>query len=412
VSELAAALARALDGAAIEELQRLSGGASRETWGFTADGRALVLRRDPPGRPGEAGGMAREAAALRTAHAAGLAVPELVFADPDGSVLGTPGLVMERVAGETIARRILREQSFAAARAALTGQLAAFAAGLHALPVPSGFPAPEPIAELRGMYAQFGWPSPTFDFAFAWLASAAPSHRPPALVHGDLRLGNVVVDPTGLRAVLDWELAHAGDPASDLGWLCVRAWRFGSALPAAGVGTYDELLAGYRAAGGGHVSVEELRWWEVWGTLRWGLICMRQARGHLSGGVRSVELAAIGRRACETEWDLLLLLAPAAAAAARSVAARSGAPPAASPYGRPTAAELLDAVRDYLTDEALPATSGPTSFHARVAANALAVVARELAADPPPVITDPADPDQLARNVAAKLAVANPKYFG
>ena len=207
--------------------------------------------------------------------------------------------------------------------------------------------------------------------------------------------------------MLDWELGHAGSPAEDLGWLCVKAWRFGVEPAVAGIGSREELLAAYRSAGGADIGLAELRWWEILGTLRWGVICLSQAQAHLSGAHRSVELAAIGRRVSEQEWDLLLLLDPDAAAAAAARRPRPSGAAAASPapYGRPTASELLEAVREYLTDSVLPGTSGQLAFHARVAANALAIVARENELG---VVTPGAD---LAAAVAARLAVANPKYF-
>ena len=409
---VAAALEPIAGPVSIDGLTRLSGGASRETWAFdaiAADGTRseLVLRRDPPGRPGEPGAMGREATAIRAAAAAGLAVPEVLVVAEDPAVFGTAGMVMRRIAGQTIARRILRDDDFAAARAKLTGQLGQFAAGLHALAVPAGFPAPDPLASLRDSLAGFDSVSPVFELALSELERARPAPRRPVLAHGDLRLGNLIVSDTGLAAVLDWELCHAGDPAEDLGWLCVKAWRFGAPAPVAGVGRREELLAAYSEAGGADIGLDELRWWEILGTLRWGVICMTQAQAHLSGAYRSVELAAIGRRVAEQEWDLLLLLQPEeAAAAARRRPQPSGTGVAApAPYGRPTASELLEAVREYLTGSVMTSTSGQLAFHARVAANALAVVAREVELGPP------AADAGLADAVAGRLAVANPRYF-
>ncbi len=408
---LASSLRPSIGPVSVEGLTRLSGGASKETWAFdavAADGTrtGLILRRDPPGRPGEPGALDREAAALGLAHDAGLPVPEVLLHSA-GPALGTAGMVMQRVEGETIARKILRDDAYAQARKVLPGQLGQFAARLHALELPAALPQPDPVATLRQQLDSFGQPSEVFGLALAELERQQPPAREPVIVHGDFRLGNLIAGPEGLRAVLDWELTHAGSPAEDLGWLCVKAWRFGVEPPVAGMGSRDELLAAYRAAGGAGISLAELHWWEILGTLRWGVICLSQAFAHLSGAHRSVELAAIGRRVCEQEWDLLLLLDPDAAAAAAGARPRPSGAPAASPamFGRPTASELLDAVREYLTGSVLPGTSGQLAFHARVAANALAIVARELELG-----AFPADVD-LAGAVAARLAVANPKYF-
>jgi aminoglycoside phosphotransferase (APT) family kinase protein len=405
--------------ASIEGLTRLTGGASKETWSFdavSADGTRteLILRRDPPGRPAAFGTVDREATAITLAHDAGLPVPELLLCS-DGPGLGTAGMVMRRVAGETIARRILRDAQYAPARVALAGQLAQFAADLHRLDRPAWLPAPEPLAGLREALDTFSQPgadqrSEVFELALSWLAAHPPPDRDPVLVHGDFRLGNLVVGPDGLRAVLDWELTHLGNPAEDLGWLCVKAWRFGAAGPAAGLASREELLAAYAAAGGAEIGLDELAWWEILGTLRWGIICLTQAWAHLSGAHRSVELAAIGRRVCEQEWDLLLLLEPeaAAAAAARRPRLSGAAATAPAPYGRPTASELIEAVREFLTSAVMPGTSGQLAFHARVAANVLSIVGRELELGQVPAGSATGG---LADAVAAQLAVANPGYF-
>jgi len=306
-ADLAAALSAQLDGASIDDLQRLSGGASRETWKFTADGRPLILQRQ---RSGDIRNMATEFAALRAARAVGVPVAEVIVASSDSTELGAGFMVLTHVPGETIARKILRDDEFATARQNLTRDCAAALARLHTID-PAAVPGvveTDQIAQYRTVLDTFGEPHPTFELAFRWL----DEHRPPkgaiGVVHGDFRLGNLMVDGDGLAAVLDWELVHLGDPMEDLGWLCVKAWRFGSSKPVAGVGDYSELTDAYAQSAGHAVDVDVVRWWEVLGTLKWGIMCMMQANSHLSGAVRSHELAAIGRRVCENEHDLFLAL--------------------------------------------------------------------------------------------------------
>ena len=184
-------------------------------------------------------------------------------------------------------------------------------------------------------------------------------------------MGNVIVDGDGLAAVIDWELVHLGDPVEDLAWLCVKAWRFGEPLEVGGVGTVDQLIDAYEAAGGRPVDRDAFHWWLVQKTLQWGIGCMGQAWAHLSGAIRSHELAAIGRRVAEQEWDLIELLAPDEWAAAAAEPLPAELPDDPGLHGRPTAREMLDAVRGYLTDDVMPDTTGRLSFHARVAANML-----------------------------------------
>ena len=403
-------LARALGGARIDGLTRLSGGASRETWAFTADGRELILRRDPPGRPGMPGSMRREADAMRACVRAGLRAPEVLL-DDDGTLLGTAGLIMSKVPGETLARRILRDDEYAKAREVLVGQLGEFLAGFHALD-PADVPGAEETDELTRYWTSYeGVPdrSPTFEKAYAWLVENRPPRTATTLVHGDLRMGNVIVDEQGLAAVIDWELVHLGDPIEDLAWLCVKAWRFGEPLEVGGVGTVDQLIESYEAAGGRAVDRDVFRWWLVQKTLQWGIGCMGQAWAHLSGAIRSHEHAAIGRRVAEQEWDLIELLAPSEWAAARAEGAQAELPDDPGLHGRPTAREMLDAVRGFLTEDVMPNTTGRLSFHARVAANMLGIIERELAQ--PGELRSGDDWATLARNVRDRLAVANPRHL-
>ena len=296
-------------------LHHLTGGASRETWSFEvvdSDGsrRPLILRRDPPGteRPG---GMANEAAALRAAAGAGVPEPALLVHRDDSSALDAPFMIMERVEGETIARRILREPEYERARGFLAYQCGEVLARIHSIDR-SEIPGLEETDTLAGCAATLealDEPHPVLELGLRWLrANRPPGARPHSVVHGDFRNGNLIIGPDGIRAVLDWEIVHWGDPVEDLGWMCVKAWRFRAPAPVGGFGPYEQLLEGYAAGGGRPVDLATVRWWETLGTLRWGLGCIGQARRHLDGSVRSVELAAIGRRACEQEWDLLKLI--------------------------------------------------------------------------------------------------------
>ena len=189
--------------------------------------------------------------------------------------------------------------------------------GLTALPAPP--PGASPAAFELDRYEQIFRaialePHPAFELAFRWLrrhpvvlaAKAAAARR--TLVHGDFRMGNVLFGPEGLRLMLDWELAHVGDPMEDMGLICVRSWRFGGPKPVGGIGEREPFFAAYEAAGGARSIPERVRFWEVFGNLRWGIICLSQARAYLDGISKSVELASIGRRSAETEWELLTLI--------------------------------------------------------------------------------------------------------
>jgi aminoglycoside phosphotransferase (APT) family kinase protein len=428
----------------VPDVRRLTGGASRETWSFTAfaghaEPRRLVLRRDPPGedRAEWKGGMALEARAIAAAARAGVAVPPLVDAGTDPAVVGAPYLIMEHVDGETIARKLLREPRYERARAGLAAELGRTLARIHAIEpdaVP-GLPAAEPLERLRAAYDELGEPLPTVEIALKWLERHRPDDVAPTVVHGDFRTGNLIIDPAGLRAVLDWERVHRGDPREDLGWLCVKCWRFGSPHPAGGFGSVAELLGGYAEVAGTRPDPEAVRWWQIYGTADWAVGCRMMAERHLSGQTPSVELAAIGRRVCEQEHDVLLALG---LPAGPPETVDAGAP-GSDLHGRPTAAELVAAVAMFLREDVMAATDGRLNFLARVAANTLDGVERELRlgpvqeqrhrerlaafgqADQAALAAairagklDPDDPALLAAVRAAvtdRVAVANPRYL-
>jgi aminoglycoside phosphotransferase (APT) family kinase protein len=301
---------------------KLSGGASQETWSFDIvhpDGKVgAILRRAPQGygaAPTRAAGLDAEARLMQLAHEAGVPSPRVMHVLEPEDGLGA-GFIMARIEGETIARKILRDDTFANARPLLAHQLGKVAAGIHGLPR-SELPklremsAAKEIAEIGREYRGFNWPRPVFELALRWLSDHDPGPSDEVtLVHGDFRHGNLIIGPDGVRAVLDWELAHLGDPMEDLGWICVNSWRFGEIdKPVGGFGSREDLFAGYEAAGR-KADPARVKFWEVMGTLRWGVMCCGMMQRFRIGPDHSMERAMIGRRASETEIDLLRLLAP------------------------------------------------------------------------------------------------------
>jgi aminoglycoside phosphotransferase (APT) family kinase protein len=435
-AELEKALAEALHSAGagpvvIGDLRRLSGGASRETWSFTAitgtDRLRLVLQRVRGGLTMAGPSIAAEDALIAAAEHAGVPVPPTVVgAAGCADALGAARISLQ-VDGEALGPRIVRRDEFAAARAALPAQCGRALAAIHSID-PTDIPGlveVDVLSRLREGLDLVEEHRPAFELGLRWLHEHRPPPRPVRVVHGDFRVGNLLVDETGLQAVLDWELAHLGDPLEDLGWLCVRAWRFGGAGEVGGVGPLEDLLDAYAAATGEPVSADDVRWWIVAGTLTWGLICAVQARRHLDGHVRSVELATIGRRVCETEYDLLDLIG----IPTDGVGSDAEQPTAPDDrHGRPTAAELVEAVREHLAEVVAPELEGAAAFQLKVAGNALGIVERELRSQPTSVldasmegalasaIRNGAELEddvvaELRKAVVDRLRVANPKWL-
>jgi len=316
---LSAALAEPFPGLrAIENMTRLTGGASRETWAFDAvtdDGAEPLILRRLPGGSGDQGLRPDQEAALHQAATDGgvpVAGVHHVFSADD--VLGD-GFVMAQLSGETIARKILRDDAYTLARRALPRHCGVALADLHAVdpdPLLDLLPRRGPLDELaryREIHDSFSEAHPVFEAAFRWLYAYVPETEEMTIVHGDFRIGNLMIDAEGLVAVLDWELAQIGDPMMDLSWISVPSWRFGRLdQPVGGFADRETLFAAYEAASSTAVDPDRVRWWEIFGTLKWGIMCQMLSHDHLRGEVRSVERAAIGRRVSETELDLLMYL--------------------------------------------------------------------------------------------------------
>jgi aminoglycoside phosphotransferase (APT) family kinase protein len=409
-------------GASVQSLRLVPGGASKEAWAVDTGGDRLIVRR-------AAGGvihqdtlsLEHEFAVLEAAFEAGVKVPRPVAYL--GLVGGREAFAMERVEGETIGRRIVK-----APPPGLETQLADELAKIHAIP-PSRVPfleAADPIERLRRELDEVGEPHPAIEYGLWWLDARRPDPWPQVVTHGDFRIGNVVVDAGGLVALLDWEFARLADPRDDLSWPLVRAWRFGiDGLRLGGIGRVEPYLTCYRERTGLDVSVDDLYWWEVLGNAKWAVGALTQSRRHLNGLERSVELAVLGRLACEMEYELLDLIEQREDGHAGEAGIASGRRRKRAPrtHDRPTPAELAEATREFLESEILPTLSDHRlRFRALVAINGLGILQRELesgedagpdaeelvrrirAGDPPPL-------DILKEHVAAKLRVANPRYL-
>ena len=308
---------------AVEGLRRLSGGANMETWSFdwrSDDGvRPLILRRMPASAGADAVSVGTidlptEAGLLTLARRHRVSVPEVVRVLAPEHGLGT-GYIMSRERGEALPFRILGDERFASARRALARQCGETLGRIHQIPLdalPAGLrdlSPEEDFERLQALLDRFGNPSPVHQLGLNWLRENHPPGSRRCLVHGDFRNGNLLVDEQGLVAVLDWELAHVGEPAEDLGYICGNVWRFGrSDRPVGGFGTYEDLLAGYAAVTGDAPSLEEVRYWEVYTALGWGIVCLTMVDMYRSGQDPSLERAAVGRRMSESEIDLLVLL--------------------------------------------------------------------------------------------------------
>ena len=282
----------------------LAGGASKEAWAVDlADGTELLVRRASVGViHRDTLTLEQEFQVLEAAVAAGVAAPRPV--QYLGDVDGHEAFAMERVRGETIGRRIVRDPP-----AGLPVQLAEQLARIHSIEPLDFLPRGDAIARFYDELDSVGEPHPAIEYGLAWVRERLKAPDAPTFCHGDFRVGNFAVDADGLVSVLDWEFAHVGDPVGDVAWPIVRAWRFGAnERRLGGVGEVEPYLERYNELTGRGVTLEELDVWEVFGNVKWAIGCLTQCRRHLNGQDRSVEYAVLGRMAAEMEYELLDLI--------------------------------------------------------------------------------------------------------
>jgi aminoglycoside phosphotransferase (APT) family kinase protein len=255
---------------------------------------------------------------IQLAERHGVPVAHIVGATTDPSYVEGPFFITKRVEGESIPRRIMRLIAERDLGQTMARQCGAAMSALHHAPV-SEAPAamvgvarsgPEDALEKLDLaMSDLLQPSPVFALAFRWLERHLPAAPvPTTIIHGDFRVGNMIVGEDGLRAVLDWEGTRMGDPMEDVAWISVRMWRFGNDdLEVGGFAQRDDLEAAYRDAGG-DFDGERYDWWQIQGTARWGVGLSHQAMAHLDGSVPNIVMAASGRRVAEQEYDVLTFL--------------------------------------------------------------------------------------------------------
>ena len=319
--ELASALSKKLLEVGIEgkvsNLEPLTGGASKEIWKFEVSNAKqstkMILRRGSGIEGPLAIKTADEARIQKEVIKVGAPVPIILAVSKNDEELGD-SYIMHFVEGESIARKILRDKEYKKALPILAYQCGEAIAKIHNVDI-NNFsflpkkPAEDQLEDLYSTYRSFEQPSPVFEYAYLWLKEQDFGNFQESLVHGDFRLGNIIVNAEGLQSIIDWELAHIGNPLQDLGWVCGNSWRFGkNDKVVGGFGEIEDLLEGYNSISKLKVDKEMVMCWQVFGTFRWGVICLIQAYAHLNGTINSVEKAAIGRRVSETEIDIVDLL--------------------------------------------------------------------------------------------------------
>jgi len=369
--------------AQVRNISRLSGGAIQENWHLLLDidggdwpgSHDLVLRKDAPSGVSVSHGRAEEFALLKTAHKAGVAVPTPCVLCEDTDVLGTPFFLMHRAEGSAAGHRLAK----AGDNPELVKDLGRNLARIHAvadepsiafLDKPAGPPAESLIAGMRADLDALPDPHPVLEWGLSWLAANAPAPATTVLCHRDYRTGNYMVADGALTAILDWEFAAWSDPMEDIGWFTAKRWRFGAVdREAGGVGALEDFLTGYETESGRTIDRALIGYWQVLATVRWAVIALQQADRFVSGGEQNLELALTAHIVPELEWDVLAATAPEVPVAEPEMPPR---------FPAPSTSALLGLARDIVRGDLVPLLDGAGKYKALMAANAMAIVGRQI----------------------------------
>ncbi|SOE00425.1 phosphotransferase family protein [Caenispirillum bisanense] len=312
------------DRVSLTEVRKLSGGAIQENWAVDAEVtggpfagvQALVVRTDAPSGVAVSHGRAQEFALFKAAFDAGVTVPEPLWLEAEGAVLGKPFFAMRRIAGVAAGHKVVKDDALGGGREVLVAALGRELARIHTvrpprddlgfLAMPEGSPALAWVAEFRGWLDGHRRAHPVLEWGLRWLERHAPQRGDIVLSHNDFRTGNLMVDRGGVTGVLDWEFASWGDPLADVGWFCAPCWRFGQRQnEAGGIGPREAFYRGYESESGRPLDRTQVFYWEVMATMRWAIIALQQAERHVCGGETNLELALTAHVVPELEMDIL-----------------------------------------------------------------------------------------------------------
>lgn len=392
-----------------------------ESWLIEYGGKAFVLRRMPPGMTELGGiGLSSEARLIKLARDGGVKAPQVCGIIEESDDLGS-GFLMEKIEGETLPHKIFRDSSYSTAVQNLTQDCAAELTKIHAMNVDDFtdiLDAKSPQQMIDNLYSDYQasqCPIPVFEAAFSWLRENMPEDRAHTILHGDFRMGNLMIDENGISGVLDWELAHIGDPAQDVAYLCTPSWRFGNYhKTVGGFGGLDAFLEAYTQLSGLSIPKADIQFWMIYSSLWWATVCFSMTNTWRNAEDRGLERIVIGRRVSECVVDVLILLEDVMSLRAPKIAWKLPSDP--EHIGQPDEAELLTALIAWDSDAVIPTAEGHALFQARVARNALGILKREALYSPIFAQQQSARLDKLglnteslcARLATGELTLSNP----
>ena len=297
--------------AQVTMIARIPGGASRETYKFDVEAggktRGLILRRDPVGSLIDTE-RKLEFLAFRSFYGCGLPVQEDVALEEDGAELERPFFIMGRIDGGKAQSPFTvppyGEHAIAIGEQ-FYGHLGKIAAADPAtLPIAAATPSPSldgcwkaALDYWEGVVdADEEHPQPIVRACIRRLrANPPPPAQKLSVVHGDYRTGNFMHDGAGkVIALLDWEMAHIGDPLEDLGWAMEPLWCYGETERVSGMLPKAQAIAVWEASSGLKVDLAALAWWDLFASVKGQAIWTSSAKEYRAGGLKDPVLGLSG----------------------------------------------------------------------------------------------------------------------